>query len=310
MSNETPNSEISPTKGGEIPLEDIDRILSEEDPEFAKSLEEVRQVEDDATVVIDSSVPDETLGAEEKVEAATKLGLKRRWTQAQLWMFQKRVRFQAWVVAATIHSLLWLRVRPKEILLYTFKMLSMVIKKAKAPIQAFRNADLRQKFSVLLLLVMAITSSWILIHNFKGIWLPQFNEPILRDFKSSADSVTKFDPAQEGESFYAAFPQERHEYLFGKMKVNLKRTPEHPLPMGAFELIVLLDSKDTAIEVRDREIEFNDQLQRVFEDETFSDLESELGKTRLKSRLKRELNQKLTQGWVKDVNFKTFILKP
>ena len=80
--------------------------------------------------------------------------------------------------------------------------------------------------------------------------------------------------------------------------------------MGAFELIVLLDSKDTAIEIRDREVEFFDLLQRVLEEESFADLESELGKQRLKGRVKRELDQKLTQGWIKDINFKTFILKP
>jgi flagellar basal body-associated protein FliL len=80
--------------------------------------------------------------------------------------------------------------------------------------------------------------------------------------------------------------------------------------MGAFEIVVLLDSKDTAIEVADRQVEFFDLLQRVFEEESFNDLETELGKSKLKSHLKRELNQKLTQGWAKDISFKTFILKP
>ena len=86
-----------------------------------------------------------------------------------------------------------------------------------------------------------------------------------------------------------------------------KATAENPNPMGAFELVVELDSDDTAIEVRDREVEFFDHVQRVFEDETFRDLETVLGKDRLKSRIKRELNHKLTQGWVKDVKFKTFV---
>ncbi len=90
----------------------------------------------------------------------------------------------------------------------------------------------------------------------------------------------------------------------------MKRPKENENPMGAFEIIVLLDSKDTAIEVRDREVELHDALQRVFEDESYGELESESGKGRLKSRLKRELNAKLTQGWVKDVTFKHFIIKP
>lgn len=48
----------------EIPLEDIDKILAAEDPDFAKSLEEVRAVEVDKSVVIEASAIDETLGEE------------------------------------------------------------------------------------------------------------------------------------------------------------------------------------------------------------------------------------------------------
>ena len=205
---------------------------------------------------------------------------------------------------------IFLRTQPKEFFFYSLSITRIVFKQALLPLRAYQNATKPQKVMTVILISCAVGSGWVLLANFKGVWLPQINEPILRSFEPYADKVETYDPKDQGESFYAAFPQERYEFLFAKMKTNLRRTADNPNPMGAFEVIVLLDSKDTAIEVRDRQIEFFDQMQRVFEEESFGDLESELGKSRLKSRIKRDLNQKLTQGWVKDINFKNFILKP
>ena len=64
--SETPAPPKDPTPG-EIPLEDIDALLAAEDPEFAKSLEEVRAVVPDANVTIEASAVDESeAGAETK----------------------------------------------------------------------------------------------------------------------------------------------------------------------------------------------------------------------------------------------------
>ena len=204
----------------------------------------------------------------------------------------------------------FLKTRPKEFFFYALSVARVLRQEFMVPVRAFQEASQLKRSAALVLIAIAIASLWVLLANVKGIWLPQISEPILNSFESVADHVQTFQPKEEGESFYSAFPQERHEFLFPKMKVNLRRTSDSPNPMGAFEVIVLLDSKDTAIEVSDREVEFFDLLQRAFEEESFTDLESELGKNRLKSRLKRELNQKLTQGWAKDISFKSFILKP
>jgi flagellar basal body-associated protein FliL len=309
--SQSPPTENSPPKAEEIPLEDIDKILASEDPEFTKSLEEVRAVETDKSVVIEASAIDETAGDElgTKAESAPR-GLRALTTRFRLWLFQQRMRAKAAFIQFLKNALIWLKVKPKEYALFSFAMLKVGIKKASIPLNAFKNADRSARLMILILIAIGAGCAWILIHNMKGIWIPPINEPILRQFAPYADSVETFDPKEPGESFYSAFPQERFEYLFQRMKVNLRRTPDSPWPMGAFELIVALDSKDTAIEVRDREVEFSDLLQRVFEEESFNDLESELGKNKLKARIKRELNQQLTQGWVKEVSFKTFVIKP
>ncbi len=307
-----PPPPADPPKGEEVPLEDIDKLLEAEDPEFTKQLEEVRSVEIDKNVVIEASVADDAdaLPGETQSEEKPKTKLAR----VRLWLREKlataKIRIKARMATAGRDFVVFLKTRPKEFALFVFATLKLVLKKGATPVRAFQQATGGQKLLILVLVLMSAAALWILRSNFKGVWIPQINEPLLNSFEEYADFVEDYDPKDGGDSFYSAFPQERHEFLFGKMKVNLRRTSENPLPMGAFEVVVQVDSKDTAIELKDREVEFSDYLQRVFEDETFGDLETEIGKNRLKSRLKSELNKKLTQGWVKDITFKTFVLKP
>lgn len=310
MSDPTPpNDQAKPP--ADIPLEDIDKLLEQEDPEFTKSLEEVRAVESDKDVVIDAAAIDESV-ADEVIEISEKslTGMTNIKFKIRGGIARFKLALRTRTKQAGKDFVHFLKVRPKQFVLASVKMLQAGIKNATIPFKAFNDASLLQKITVALLLGLAVVSSWVLIHNFKGVWLPQINEPLLRSFEQFADNVETFNSKDAGVSFYVAFPQEPHEFLFPKMKVNLRRTAEHPNPMGAFEIIVALDSKDTAIEVSDRQVEFGDLLQRALEEESFTDLETELGKQKLKSHLKRELNQKLTQGWAKDISLKTFILKP
>lgn len=306
-SAETP----SQPKDGEISLEDIDRLLDAEDPDFAKQLEEVRSVEVDKSVNIESDVPGED-GLNNEAQSEPKP--ESRAQKIRAWIRTKNAAFRQYLrvrlTTARKDSIIFLKTRPKEFLFFSIAIIKMLLKKAMIPLRAFQSANRAQKITVLILISMMAGMLWVLKSNIKGIWIPQINEPLLTSFEEHADWTESYDPKEGGESFYSAFPQDRHEFLFGRMKVNLHATPENPNPMGAFEIIVQVDSKDTAIELRDREVEFFDYLQRVMEEETFASLETEVGKSKVKTSLKRELNKKLTQGWVKDISFKTFVLKP
>lgn len=299
-----------PAKGGEIPLEDIERLLQTEDPGFKESLEEVRTIETDQTVEIETLTDDVVLDDEK--EEPEKFDSRWKLWRAKLAIARRAffLRLRSRLALLATDLLVFLKTRPKEFALYSLAVSKGLAKKVSEATTAFHNASRATRMLALLFILLITAGIWILMLNLKGIWIPLITEPILRSLEMEAQLVETYDPAEEGESFYEAFPQERHEFLFKPMKVNLKRNSLNTNPMGAFELIVLLDSKDTAIEISDREIEFFDLLQRTLEDETFQDLETELGKAKLKSRIKRELNQNLTQGWVKDVNFKTFVIKP
>ncbi len=314
MTDPTGPTNIQPAE--ENPFAEIDLLLEAEDPDFAKSLEEVRSVVNDANVTIEASAidehGDEAEAKHDVVEAPdSDDGLVTRFKKrARAKIIELRTNAKNHIVHSAKASFIFLKTRPKEYFLYSIVVSKTLLKKTMIPVHAFQAANTVQRISSLTLTAVFLGAIWVLIANFKGIWLPQINEPLLHSFADHADRVINFNRKDGGESFNSAFPQERHEFLFPKMKVNLRANEDHPLPMGAFEVVAQLDSEDTAIEVRDREVEFGDLLQRVFEEETFTALETEIGKSKLKSRLKRELNQKLTQGWVKDINFKNFILKP
>ncbi len=292
----------------EIPLKDIDKLLAEEDPEFAKSLEEVRAVEVDKSVVIEAAAIDETEEGEAGVEKVSFLKRQLRKFRAAVVAF--RLSLKARLIQFAKNSLIFLKTKPKEFLFYSLALSKKSAKAAKVPLLAFLRAPRIYQITVLILLTMAVGTIWVLSANLQGIWIPHLTEPILSDLADHADHVEDYDPEDGTESFYSAFPQEIHQFLFKKMKVNLRRTSDSPNPMGAFEVVVDVDSEDTAIELRDREVEFHDMLQRLMEDEIVTELDSETGKKILKGRIRKELNGKLTQGWIKDIHFKTFVLKP
>jgi flagellar basal body-associated protein FliL len=294
----------------EIALDDIDALLEAEDPQFAKDLKAVAKIEAAQDVVIEASTEAGDVGPE-KIEEGPKTFKDRSKLFVRNFFAGIKRRIKDGFVMMGHGLLVFLKTKPKEFALFSFVMLKSLIKNAYHPIKKFQESTGAQKLAWLLVIAAVPAAGWVLLANVKrGVWLPQINDPILSSFEYHATAVEDYDPKVQGESFYSAFPQERHDYLFPKMKVNLTRTEDNPNPMGAFEIIILLDSKDTAIEIADREVEFFDLLQRVIEEQTFPDLETELGKNRMKSHMKRELNQQLTQGWVKDISFKTFILKP
>lgn len=260
------------------PSVDVDRLLQQADPEFHASLEAVRAVENAADVHIEASVLDIEGGDEDGFERATKdePSPSRRIT---------------------------LKALPADLFGYARSQL-------RSGLHAFRAMTVGQKLLFVGLILIAGLTVYLGLANLRGTWLPRLNAPVLTGFGKYADHVESIGKDEEWVSLAAEFPPDVHEYLFKPFKVNLRATAENPQPMGAFEFVVTLDAKETAIEARDREVEMVDLIQRVFEDESVHDLATELGKGRLKSRILREINAKLSQGRVTDVHFKTFVLKP
>ena len=106
-----------------------------------------------------------------------------------------------------------------------------------------------------------------------------------------ADKIYEIDPNTRWEDFFGSLQLSEHVILLKRIVVNLKPSENSGSnPMVAFEIFVEGSGQETAIELKDREKEFLDLVQRVTENMTYDELVTETGKKRLKLNLRREMN--------------------
>lgn len=284
---------------------DLDQVLEQMDPDFAKNLESIKNVQAATDVHIESVQidPDDSEATDEKKQ-----------TTFKTWVNQKKLAFKNWRARTWARFLLFIKTVPKEVgvavLIGARNGLKTALEYFLWIAKNFFALSRLQKFTLVLVAGMSVALIMVVQANLKGRWIPMLNDPILTSFEPRADSVTTFDENEKMISFSRAFPQDPEIFLFDKIKVNLKRGTDHPNPMGAFEFYTQVDSHETAVELQSRQVELHDGIQRVLEGLQYDELVSDLGKNRLKGLLKTEINHALTQGWVVDIHFKTFILKP
>jgi flagellar basal body-associated protein FliL len=269
-----------------LSIQQLDEALAEIDPEFSKGLDSVRQVEAQSDISIDSIGTDDSFDTDEDPAE-----------HARLW---KRL-----LVKARIYV-----VKPKEYLLFFAAQIKRILATLKTVYGFYSSFSTVQKLGMILIAAFAVAAVWVVVANIKGRWLPSLYDLPLTSFGDHADFTYEFDPVKDTIPFFRAFPQDPEIFLFDKIKVNLRRAGGHRNPMGAFEIYAQVDSHDTAIELQTRQVEMHDTIARAFEEQSYNDLVSELGKSRLKGIVKKEIDRLLTQGWVNEIHFKTFVLKP
>ncbi len=314
---------------GEISLENIDEILQQEDPGFVESLGEIKEagenVEDveleSLEVDVDSSIKDDDDDKESRLEKIIQQLLKKypklKVLNTLLEKFKKFIRQRLLIWRGRLKLCFFNGIEHIKTWPDRFKKLLSDLKKLLGAL----NAQLKEGFSrrtrleKSLVLVLIFGSGVVLgltLLNLKNSrWAPFVKSPMLTSFSEIADVEWTYKATTGTLPFLMAFPQTKHNYLFPKVVVNLKaKSGESSFQMGAFEFFVEVDSKDTAIEVKSREVELHDLIQRVVETFSYESLQSERGKERLKEEIKKSLNQKIVQGWVKGVYIKFMITKP
>jgi flagellar basal body-associated protein FliL len=303
-----------------ISLDEIDRILKEDDPDFANQLGEIQAVSGEAEVDIESSVAveDSSLPMEDVLGVGSRLlsrfPLLEKWAKplgrVKARLYTRWLRARAHFLVLLRQLWITLRTLPVEFVRYLAAMIKVTKAKAAAGKKLFLAMPRVQKIAWLSLAGLSVSLVVVLRLNLMGVWLPGLFPTVINDLSAVADRVWEADAGEEWVGLYRAFPQEEIEFLFPKIVVNLRRTTAFGNPMALLELYVVMDSKDAALEVQARQKELHDLLQRAIEDQSYSELASPLGKKRVKDLLRRELNEVLTQGWVKEVLVKSLVLKP
>lgn len=149
------------------------------------------------------------------------------------------------------------------------------------------------------------------IYKTAPYWEKFWSTPYLATFEDVASSYIELTPDDEVITYNNDLLAPQHVVILNKIVVNIKPSKTSTSnPMVAFDLFVRTSNEEAAVEIKDREKQFQDHVQRLCEEFSYDSLLSEEGKQTWKNKIKRELNLVLTTGRIKEVLFKTLIIKP
>jgi flagellar basal body-associated protein FliL len=120
-----------------------------------------------------------------------------------------------------------------------------------------------------------------------------------------------YDLETESEALYGSPRVKTYSYQLRPIVINLKRNEgSNRNPMGFFEFVLDGSSGDVLVEVKSRETEIADIVQRTVESMKYEELDSQDGKLILKETLRKELNKILVEGSLRKVQIQSIIIKP
>jgi hypothetical protein len=274
----------------EILDSDIDQMLSEEDPNFFQSLTEIGK---DSFTETQGDLPVEQERLLNRIIFRIKLSL----TVARL-----RVKESAVFLVTKL---------PKIVLAAVKKFVSAQLEAFSEAQRNFRYLSWKMKLSFFGILLLMLGTGFFIYRSLTHGIVPAEEELFIRSLESVASQVEEYDPKTETEPFYENLRTSSNILLIPKMVVNIKPSKQSGRnPMGAFEFYVEGLIPEVVVEVKDREIEVRDLMQRVVEGFSFDQLDSPEGKQAMTEKLQKEINPLLTTGKIKKIWIKTIILKP
>lgn len=303
-------------------LDDLDKIIESEDPNFKNEMAQINAAVTEIKADIDSLDIDEPgdIGAEtENVELSSKEKIVafifKPWRKLKEIYKLKKLVFKNKMRMFLEQTKSYIRNELPERLKYY---------KSRARSQAqwlsgylsgewgrFKKLNLLQKTALIFVVSTSVIAVFIFSRIYVGSVLPQFEDPLVHSLADEAKLVSSYKDKNELQDLFEAFPQVEFNVLLARVIVNLRPDAQSGRnPMGAYELYIGLDSQDTAIEVKDREKEILDIVQRVFEKFSYSEVVTQVGKVRMKSVVRDRINEILNQGKVTHVYFNTFVTTP
>ncbi|MFZ4404300.1 MAG: flagellar basal body-associated FliL family protein [Pseudobdellovibrionaceae bacterium] len=267
---------------------DIDGALAELEPEFASSLEDIKNNE------FPKELPD-----------LENISIKVS--------FLKRIKLSTVLLARKFKFIIihWV--------LFKIPAALIAIKKATVDFfhvvsekqRQFRYLSTKQKLVIVGFSLFAFLSLILAIFILWRGFIPEPKELFLSSLDEWSENKYFYDRKKDQESFYDSWRLTPYIVEIPKMTVNIIASPSSgDNPMASFDFYVEGLSADVLIEIKDRLAEIKDLFQRTMEEMTYDQLASPEGKQQLCNRLKKEVNRHLTSGQVRRVLIKTVVLKP
>lgn len=163
------------------------------------------------------------------------------------------------------------------------------------------------KVAASLILLISTFAVYKYIPYLKNIW----KFPYISSFEAIGKKILTADESSEVVRYANDLLAPQHIVQLNKIVVNLLPSPRSTQnPMMAFDLYLRADSEEATVEIKNREKQFQDHLQRFSESLSYDQIQTEEGKQTWKLKMRKELNSILNNGRIRDIYFKNLIIKP
>lgn len=278
---------------GLMSLEDLDKVIADVDPESLKTIEGVKEL----GAVIDNQTI-EMLQLDDYLDEASLKKNKIREFKLKMALF--------WV---------WLKGRIVEIskstALRTVANLKQKNEQFKVAKQAYRHWPVKSKLS----LVGGVALFFLaLVYGYLALVKKKFDgkeELFMPSLLSWSNKTWNMSEETSIESFYNTTRIPKNIFNLKRMVVNIKSSENSgPNPMVAYEFSLEGNSTEVLIEIKDREGEIIDKVQRVIEEYSFDELNGPDGKKVVEEKVRSAINRVLTLGKIRYVYVVGVIFKP
>lgn len=191
---------------------------------------------------------------------------------------------------------------------YLKSQMKAVLTKVSLVYKRFMTLQRGQRFALVFGVLLICSALFFASLTFKGRWMSRLFPNLPKSLAVIGQPIGSATNVDDAMPMSKAFPDFEYQVKIQKVIVNLRRDADSgTLPMGVFEFFLGLDNQDTAIEVRDREKEVLDRIQRELEQMTYTEVMSPTGKLKMKARIRESINIMLNQGRVVGVYINTMV---
>lgn len=181
----------------------------------------------------------------------------------------------------------------------------------RAGIASFGSLSKRQKLILMAIIGVTGAGVGVVYKSFRSGILPEADQILIPQLDVFSQQTIYIKATDGYDWFYDSPRASQNLVSMKRMVFNIKASRNSgPQPMAAVELFIEGYAPDVIIEIKDREPELLDLFQREGEQMSYDQLSSGEGKRLLSEKLQNVINQVLTEGKVKKIYLKNFILKP
>jgi flagellar basal body-associated protein FliL len=277
---------------GLMSLEDLDKIIEENDPDALKNIEVMKESAELNSQTIELLQIDDIMGdpKRKKIDHFAKI-------QFKIKLFFRWLKSAAQELAVKF----WIQTKTQ----------SKVLNDKRQALQKNVGAwNKKQKALFAIFLLLSASTLTFAYFAFVKKTIHYEGELFVGSLLPLASEVIQLKSDEPMEDFYNTIRVPKNIFSLRRMVINIQPSESSgPNPMVAYELSLETNSKEALVELKDREGEIIDQIQRSIEQLTFDELSAPEGRDLVEDKVRARVNQILTLGQVRHVYIVAVIFK-